>query len=190
MHHIMNDDNCLFDVIDINKSIQGLQEHASYKKRQTLSQCLTSRWDWTSPHSMAHEVLPKGRCEPVFLDMWTFAGNKNFKWSMKQHHGQVYRWQYHPWLLNQNSCWLGSHSWVSSRNQWWKGAISYCPFQEKYQLLPCWTLSIIWVNYHATATVISIQVNSNFKPHEDCVLDKAKQWAVSKKALAWLKILW
>ena len=42
---------------------------------------------------------------------------------------------------------------------------------------------------HATAKALGIQVTSTFKPCEDFALGKAKQQALSKKAVPWLEIL-
>ena len=38
----------------------------------------------------------------------------------------------------------------------------------------------------ATAKALGNQVTGTFKPHEDCTLGKAKQFAISKKAVPWL----
>ena len=42
---------------------------------------------------------------------------------------------------------------------------------------------------HSTAKAICIQVTGTFKPCEDCAMGKAKQHAVSKKAVPWSQIL-
>ena len=42
---------------------------------------------------------------------------------------------------------------------------------------------------HATAKALDIEITSTFKPYEDCTLGKAKQQAVSKKAVPHSKIL-
>ena len=49
---------------------------------------MTSQRNWTGPHSMACEVLPQGRCKPLFSDMWTLVGKQDFKWSPIQHSDQ------------------------------------------------------------------------------------------------------
>ena len=54
------------------------------QKRKTLSQGAASWWDWTGhTYSIASEVLPQGRCEPVFPNVWTLAGKQDFKRPLK-----------------------------------------------------------------------------------------------------------
>ena len=80
--HTINNDTGLFYIININELIQGSARIMPATKRQASCQCPTSWWNWTGLHSMAHEVLPKGRCKPVFPNVWTLAEKDNIKWSI------------------------------------------------------------------------------------------------------------
>ena len=67
---------------------------------QAAGQGTTSQQSGTGLHSMACEVLPQGKCKPVFLDMQILAGKQDFKWPPKQHCDQYSKWQHYPGLLN------------------------------------------------------------------------------------------
>ena len=53
-----------------------LKQYACHQRRKALHQCPTHWQYWMGPHSMAHEVLPQGRCKSVFPNMQLLQGNK------------------------------------------------------------------------------------------------------------------
>ena len=77
--HITNDDTGIYDVTDINESIKGSSRivpatkkgklHVMYAKSMGLNGCTLK----------ANEVLPEGRCKPVFPNLQTLAGKQELK---------------------------------------------------------------------------------------------------------------
>ena len=185
--HIMNNNASLLGIININELIQGCSGNMSATEKGSFAATfnkLTTEW----VHFYGHNVLLQGRCRPVFPDVWTLAGKENFKWSLKQHSGQIYKWQCHPWSPNQNSLWMVSWSQISLRKKWQEGIISYCPLQKDVNNIHAKLGHLSKSITHVTAKAMSIQVTGIFKPCEDCALNKAKQRSVSKMVVAQSKI--
>ena len=60
--HITNDNNGMYDVINIDESIQGSSGIIRYEEGQATSNGTSSEWRRSGPYSMAYEVLSFGRC--------------------------------------------------------------------------------------------------------------------------------
>ena len=138
--HITNDDTHLFDVIDINKLIQGSSRIMSALKKCKLHisvwQADGTEWVHTlwlmkfSPKAGAN--LFSLTCK--LLQGKTISSDHQNNIMVKSTDGDI--------ILDhgiETQWWLGSQSRVSSRNQWCVGTISYCSSQEKYQWPTCWT---------------------------------------------------
>ena len=158
-------------------------------KKEASCQPPTSWHYWTCPYSMACEVLPQGRCKPVFPDMWMLAGKQDLKWPPKQCHGQILQWRYYlDCKIKTHDCWVASIKFLCESSQ--ERAQSAIVLHKKnvndlhVELgHPSETIT------HATAIAVSFQVTSTFKPSEHCTLEKAKKSEVSKKAVAHSKML-
>ena len=126
--HITNNSTSLFDIIDINESLQGSSRNmlAMKKGKLCINVWQVDGTDWVYT-LWSVKLCPKVGANLFFLTC-ELLQRKNIS---SDHHGQVYKWQYHPWLLNQESWWLGSQSWVSTWNLQWERAVSYCPLKEK-----------------------------------------------------------
>ena len=128
--HITNDDNGMYDIIDINEPIQGSSGIIPATKKNKLRR--------TGPHSMACEVLPYSRGKSVFPNEWTLVGKQDLKQSIQQHCHQYSKWWYHTWSLNQDSWRFGCQSRLSISFHWQKGSVSNSPTQVKHQWFSCW----------------------------------------------------
>ena len=188
----MINDTHLFDVININKSIQGCSgimpamKNAScmstYDKSMGLSGfTLYGSWSFTTWQmqtcfSLMCKLL---QGKPILSDcrnnimVKSIAGDGNI-------------------ILD---CWIKpDDSWVARVKFLWQTndegtVLAMAPCKKNINDLhvelghPSESIT------HATTKTLSIQVTVTFKPCEDCTLGKAKQWAVSKKAVPWSKIL-
>ena len=82
---------------DLKIDTGKLWQHAGHQERKALQQHLTSCWYWMSPHSLAHDVFPPGRCKPVFPYMQNLAWKHDLKWPPNSIM-VVFQWQYSlPW---------------------------------------------------------------------------------------------
>ena len=77
--HITNDDTDLYDITDINESIQGSSSIMPATKKGKL-QVKVCQVDGTEQvHTLWPEKFSQGRCKPIFPDMQTIAGKQDIK---------------------------------------------------------------------------------------------------------------
>ena len=77
--HITNDDTGLYDITDIDESIQGSPGIMTATKKGKLQVKVRQVNGTEQVHTLTCEVLPQGRCKPIFPDMRTLAGKHDFK---------------------------------------------------------------------------------------------------------------
>ena len=160
-----------------------------YAEGQASHECLTRWWDWIGTHYMACEVLPQGRCKPVFSNMQTLAWNKI---SSDHHKNIVVTYMSGNIILD---CWIKTHDgWVAgveflqethkeraqSATALCKKSINFLHVELKH---PSKTIT------HFTTKALGIHITSKFKPCEDCALGKAKQCTISKTVVTCLTVL-
>ena len=137
---------------------------------------------------MAHKVLPQGWCKPVFSDK-LLQGNSissdycnnivvNTSNGDKILDPQVKTWNH---LVGRVDFLHGDNN---------ERAVLATALLKKNIKNLCVKLKYLSKTItHATVKALGIQVTGMFKWHDNCVLGKAKQYAVSKKAVPCWKIL-
>ena len=140
---ITNDDTVIYDVTNINESIQqnsGIMP-AMKKCKLWVKVCQVNGTEQV--HTLwPMKFFPQSRCK-FFLWLANSCREKKLQWPLQQHSGQHFEWRYHSWLLNYDLWWLGCQSRISSQIQQWDGSIGHCPTQEKCQQSTCLTQSSI-----------------------------------------------
>ena len=137
---------------------------------------------------MVHEVLYQSWCEPIFLNIWMVARDKN-----NSH--IVYTWEYCLRLLVQHSWWLCSWSQVPSRNCPQKCSVSKDIHAKRY----CCPACLAWPFTFATGRLVGLHLTGIFKPNEDYVLRNEKRQCQQKhcymlqnlgrNAVSWYQLL-
>ena len=136
---------------------------------------------------MACEVY--GGCGFFLAHVRTLMRTQNFKQRCQQHCHDHSKWQYHPWLPNQNSWRLGCQSRFYQKWRWWKGSDSYSPYQARYQRPTCWAWPSIGSHYEIHHKEFWYSSHWYLQTMWRLCLGKVKQQAVSKKAVPCSQIL-
>ena len=137
---------------------------------------------------MVCEVLSFGRCKSFFAHVQTLTWKQDFQWQYQQHCHDYSNWQYCTGLPNQTN-----DGWVVVNFLW--NAINKKAVTAT--ALIKWDISNLHLELghpseaitRSTTKFFGIQLTSIFKPCENCALGKAKQWAVSKKAVPHSQVL-
>ena len=139
-------------------------------------------------HSMACEVLPQCRCEPVFLTCILLQGNK----TLSDHRNSIMVSSINgKIILDVKSriltVWSPASNFYKKYNKRAKSATAPCRknINDLHVKLRYPSESITC----ATAKALGIQVTSMFKLCEDCASGKAKQCDVNESAVPCSKIL-
>ena len=141
------------------------------------------------PHSLALDVLPQGRCKSVIPNLQTLTGQQD----CKDHCNNI--------MVNTSTGDIVLDCQIKTCNGW----VAEVDFLDKANneravsatTLPKKNINNIHVDLgypsenitQATTKALGIQVTGTFKPCEECALGKAKQSAVSKKAVHHSKML-
>ena len=105
---------------------------------------------------------------------------------MKQHHGQVYGWDGNIIIdcqIKTHDSWVAGVEFLQKTNDK-RAQSASAPCKININNLhvefghPFKTIT------HATTKALGVQVTGTFMPCEDCTLGKAKQQAISKKAVS------
>ena len=138
---------------------------------------------------MACEVLPYCRCKPVFLNVQTLTGNKI---SSNQLNNIMINTPTGNIRLDHQikTC----NGWVAGVDFLWasndeRAVSATAPFKRNVNDLHIELGHPSEAITRSTTNGLGIQVTGMFKPCKDCALVKAKQCAVSKKAVLHLQIL-
>ena len=177
-----------FEVTKIHESIQGsLGSMPTIRKRKALHQCLTSLWYWMGPHSMAHKVLPQGRCKPISLTCKLLQGNKidhKNNIGVESSNGNI---MLDCCIKAQNGSAAGVKFLCETSQVMAQSTTAHK--QKNINDLHIEFGHPSEVIIHATVKSMGIQVTGTYKQCDDCTLGKAKKGRICKKAVACSKLL-
>ena len=134
---ITNDNNGMYDVIDIDELIQ-VSSGVMPTMKKGMIHSKSSEWRRTGPYSMACEGLSFGRCKSFFSHVWTLTRKQDLQQWNQQHNCNYSERGYCTGLPNKDSLGLGCQSRLLMELNQWKGNFSYSPYQVKYQGSTCW----------------------------------------------------